>query len=99
MSGTQNDGGVGHNQTIAAERLRFYFDRLRRLDDEIAELGQDKSNVRQQAKGEGFDIKIINMVMQRMRQGRDTVAETDALIALYEGALKGMEGVIHDQHD
>lgn len=90
--------GIGHNRTIAAEQLRGYFHRLRRLDEEIAALAEDKANVRQEARGAGFDIRIMNMVMQRMRQSADVVAETDALIALYEGALKGMEAA-HDRDD
>ncbi|MEQ1890614.1 MAG: GapR family DNA-binding domain-containing protein [Alphaproteobacteria bacterium] len=83
---------AGHNQTVAGEPLREIIKRLGRIDDEIAELAEEKSQVRQMAKRAGFDVRIINIVMQRSRQDRETVAETDQLVEMYERALKAVEG-------
>lgn len=90
MSESGNEG-MGHNQIIAGAQLREFITRLQRIDDEMAALGEDKSAVRQQAKAAGFDVKIINIVMNRRRRDPDVLAEIDAMVEMYERALKGLE--------
>lgn len=75
--------GAGHNSIVARERLREIILRLSRIDDEMAALEEERSAIRQQAKGEGFDVKIINIVMKRRRRDPHALAEIDALL---EGA-------------
>lgn len=85
-----NKNGFGHNSTVPGARLREIIRRLARIDEEMAALGEDKSAIRQQAKGEGFDVKIINIVMNRRRRDPDVLAETDALVEMYERALNAL---------
>lgn len=82
--------GMGHNRAVAGARLREIITRLSRIDAEMAALGEDKSAIRQQAKGEGFDVKIINIVMNRRRRDPEALAETDALVEMYEKALNAL---------
>lgn len=80
--------GKGHN-SIAQGQLRSYFERLERLQEEIDALNADKSELYAEAKGNGFDPKIMRIVATRRRQDTAQRQEQDAMIELYEEALAG----------
>lgn len=85
--------GPGHNSNIsfAKARLRSYFERVEALNEEIDTLNSDKSEVYSEAKAEGFDTKIMRIVLSRRKMERAEVEERDSLIDLYEQALSGMK--------
>lgn len=80
--------GVGHNQ-ISGNRLRAYVARIERIEGEIDELNNDKRDVYAELKSEGFDPKILRIVMRRRQVDRAELDEAEALVALYEDALRG----------
>lgn len=80
--------GVGHN-SVATTKLRQFFESIERLNGEIEALNSDKSEVYQQAKAEGFDVTIMRVVMSRRKMDRADVEERDALVEVYERALRG----------
>lgn len=79
---------VGDN-SLAKGKLRDFFQRIERLNEEIEALNSDKSEVYQQAKAEGFDVTIMRVVLSRRKMERADVQERDALVELYESALSG----------
>lgn len=83
--------GKGHN-SIAKSRLRDFFQRIERLQEEIDAINADKSEVYQEAKAEGFDVKIMRIVISRRQMDRAELEERDALIDLYESVVKGLGG-------
>lgn len=82
--------GKGHN--IAHARLRGFFDRIERLNEEIDALNADKSEVYAEAKGEGFDVKVMRVVLSRRQMDREEIEARDALIELYESVLTASNG-------
>ena len=86
--------GIGHNSGgVSADRLRSFVERVERIDDEIAERNADKSEIYQEAKGEGWDVKAIKAVVaERRKLGKDKAGyqEHKAIVAIYRDAL-GME--------
>jgi uncharacterized protein (UPF0335 family) len=83
--------GPGHNSgSIAADRLRSFVQRIERLQGDIDGLNQDKSDVFKEAKGAGFDTKVMRRVIRRLgalEKDKAAVEEMDALEALYLDAV------------
>lgn len=83
----------GHNSgdvlgQSAQGRLKSFFERLERLDEDLAQIRQDRSEVMQEAKSEGFDPKIIRAVLRLRKMDAAKRSEEEALIDLYLSALE-----------
>ena len=72
----------GHNK--AGEALRGFVAHLEELQAERDEVSERMKEVMREAKGEGFDPKIIRIVLQRRRMSAEAREERDALVASYE---------------
>ena len=73
---------------IAANRLRSFVERVERLHEEKRSLEQDISEVFKEAKGCGFDVKILKLVIRRRGRDRDDLDEEETLVEIYERALR-----------
>lgn len=78
-----------HSQTL----LKAFIDRVKRLEDERAELGADITDVVKEARGAGFDGTKIREVVRWLRKceknGREAMDEAEALFDLYRMAIDG----------
>lgn len=79
--GTKETGG------IAAERLRSFVERIERLEAEKKDLGADIRTVYQEAKGTGFEPKIIRQVIKLRGKEIEERQEEQHLLDLYKTAL------------
>lgn len=77
-----NSGGV------AGERLRSFVERIERLEEEIKGLSDDKKDIYAEAKGEGFDVKILREVVRLRKQDKDERDERETLLDVYLHALE-----------
>lgn len=77
----------GPNLGIAADRLRSIVERIERIEEERAELAGDVRDIFAEAKGAGFDVKIIRQVLKERKLEADDRAEREHLLALYRRAL------------
>ena len=86
--------GEGDDSLTAAAvtRLRTIVERIERLDDELDGLKMDRKEVMSEAKGEGFDTKIISKIVALRKKDKAKIAEEAALIDLYMGAIEGLPG-------
>src|SRR5258708_2341797 len=75
---------------IAGERLRSFVDRIERLEEEKKVLGADIKEVYSEAKGHGFDTKILRKVIALRKKDKEERDEEDTLLDLYKQAL-GMD--------
>ena len=70
------------------QRLRHYIDRIETLEEEKTALADDIRQLYADAKGEGFDSKIMRKVI-RLRKVDDAKRyEEEQLLELYEQALR-----------
>ena len=76
--------------SVSAERLRFFIDRLERLQGEQDELKDQVKDVKAEAKSEGFDLKTIQAVLKLRRKPKHQRSEEEDLLATYLAAL-GMD--------
>ncbi len=72
---------------VAADRLRSFIERVERLEEEKAALGTDIGEVYSEAKGNGFDVKIMRKIVALRKLDSSDRAEQDAILALYRDAL------------
>ena len=72
---------------IAGERLRSFIERIERLEEERRALGADIKEVYAEAKGNGFDAKIMRQVIRLRRMDKDDLDEQETLLAIYKRAL------------
>lgn len=75
---------------IQGDRLKSFIERIERLEEEKQALATDIKDVKSEAKGSGFDVKIINAIIKLRKLDSADVEEQETLIDLYKRAL-GME--------
>lgn len=82
---------VGGN---AGARLKSFVERVIRLEEEKKELGEDVKEVYSEAKGVGFDTKILRKVVKRAQMDAEKRREEDELLEMYESALAGLQDMM-----
>lgn len=78
------DGGTGG---IAAAKLKSFVERIERLEAERAELTADIREVFSEAKGSGFDTKIMRQLIRLRKLETADRQEQEELLDLYRKAL------------
>ena len=83
--------GIGDNSDVlnqgAQNRLKTIIQRIERMEVEKAEILNDIKEIYAEAKGEGFDQKIIRKVVRLRKVHKAKRAEEEALIDLYLSAI------------
>lgn len=74
---------------FAKDQLRAFIERIERLEEEKAALLGDIKEVYAEAKGNGFDTKIMRQVVRIRKLDKSDREEQDALIDLYLSAVGG----------
>jgi uncharacterized protein (UPF0335 family) len=75
---------------IAGDRLRSFIERIERLEEEKKGIQDDIKDIYAEAKGTGFDVKIVRQIIRLRKQGKEERQEMEELLELYKAAL-GME--------
>ena len=75
---------------ISSERLRSIIKRIEKLEEDKAAVGEDLKEVYAEAKGTGFDAKIIRQIVRIRKMEVEKRREQEELLELYKSAL-GME--------
>ena len=74
--------------TSAAQgRLRTVIERLERLEEDKAAVMADMKEVFAEAKGEGYDVKILRKVVRIRKQDKAKRQEEEAILDLYLSAI------------
>jgi uncharacterized protein (UPF0335 family) len=72
---------------IAGERLKSLIERIERLEEEKRALAEDIKEVYSEAKGSGFDTKIIRQIIRIRKRDQDELDEEETLLDVYKRAL------------
>jgi uncharacterized protein (UPF0335 family) len=78
---------------IAGDQLRALVERIERVEEEIKELTESKKEIYLEAKGNGFDVKIVREVIRVRKQDQKTRDEQESLLDVYLQAIKGASRV------
>ena len=72
---------------FAKDHLRSFIERIERLEEEKAALTADIREVYSEAKGTGFDTKIMRQVLRIRKLDTADRQEQEAILDLYLSAL------------
>jgi uncharacterized protein (UPF0335 family) len=72
---------------VAVERLRSFIERIERLEEDKRALSGDIKEVYAEAKGTGFEPKIMRQIVKIRRMDKQEVDEEESLLDLYKRAL------------
>ena len=78
---------------IAGDQLRAIVERIEHVEDEIKELTEAKKEIYQEAKGNGFDVKVLREVIRLRKQDQKERDEQESLLDAYLQAIKGASSV------
>ncbi len=71
----------------AQGRLKTIIERIERLEEDKAAIAGDIKEVMAEAKGEGFDTKILRKVVRLRKQDKAKRQEEEAILDLYLSAI------------
>ena len=74
-------------QGVAGDQLRQLIEKVERLEEEKREVAEQIKEVMAEAKGEGFDIKVVRKLISLRRMKPHDRAEQDELLELYKSAI------------
>jgi uncharacterized protein (UPF0335 family) len=83
----QEQNGMADVGGIAADRLRSFIERIERLEEEKAALAADIREVYAEAKGTGFDTKIMRQLIKLRKMDKDDLDEQETLLDVYKRAI------------
>jgi len=74
----------------AQSQLKSIIERIERLEEDKAAVMNDLKEVYAEAKGNGFDVKVLRKVVRMRKQDKAKRQEEEALIDLYLSAIGGL---------
>jgi uncharacterized protein (UPF0335 family) len=72
---------------VAGEQLKSFIERIERLEEEKRALSGDIKEVYAEAKGTGFEPKIMRQIIKLRKMDKEEVDEEESLLDLYKRAL------------
>ncbi len=72
---------------VAGDRLKSFIERIERLEEEKRALAEDVKEIYSEAKGAGFDVKIIRQIVRIRKMDEDDRDEAEALLDTYLRAI------------
>lgn len=72
---------------VTADELRQFIERIERLDAEKKDLADQQKEVMAEAKGRGYDTKILRKVIALRKRDSNDIAEEEAVLEMYKEAL------------
>ena len=67
--------------------MRQFIERIERLDAEKKDLAEQQKEVMAEAKGRGYDTKVIRKVIALRKRDQNDIAEEEAVLEMYKEAL------------
>jgi uncharacterized protein (UPF0335 family) len=86
MSDEQSSFG-GVQGSVSGDQLRSFIERIQRLEEEKKTIADDIKDVYSEAKGTGFDVKILRKVISIIKEDKDKRQEFEAVLDTYLAAL------------
>ena len=74
-------------EVVESEKLKQIISKIENIEEERAESAELLKDAYNEAKYQGFDVKIIKHVLKLKKKDKDALAEEDNLIETYRAAL------------
>lgn len=86
-------------ESVAQDQLRAFVERIERLEEEKKAIADDIKEIYAEAKGNGFDTKVLRQVIRIRKQDRAERLEQEAILDLYLAALGMAAGPTEREED
>ncbi|MDQ4136901.1 MAG: DUF2312 domain-containing protein [Pseudomonadota bacterium] len=81
------DDAAFQTESIAADQLKSFIERIERLEEEKAGITGDIKEIYAEAKSNGFDTKVIRKIISIRKKDYAERQEEEAILELYLQAL------------
>ena len=82
-----SDAVTDATYNVTAEELRQFIERYEHLEAEKADITDQQKEVMAEAKGRGYDTKVLRKVIALRKRDADDIAEEEAVLDMYKAAL------------
>lgn len=89
-----SEASIGHNSQaevpttkFAAEQLKAIIERIERLEEEKKTISDDIRDIYAEAKGNGYNAKILRKIVALRKQDQDKRREEESILETYQHAL------------
>ena len=72
---------------VTATELRRFIERFERLEQEKKDIADQQKEVMAEAKGRGYDTKVMRKVIALRKRDANDIAEEEAVLEMYKKAL------------
>ncbi len=73
--------------TVTADELRQFIERYEQLESEKKDVTEQQKELMAEAKGRGYDTKVMRKVIALRKRKPDEIAEEEAIMEVYKTAL------------
>ena len=75
------------NYRVTAGELRQFIERFERLEMEKKDIADQQKEVMAEAKGRGYDTKVMKKIIALRKRDKNDIAEEEAVLEMYKEAL------------
>ncbi len=72
---------------VTADELRQFIERFEQLESEKKDVAEQQKELMAEAKGRGYDTKVMKKVVALRKRKPDDIAEEEAVLEMYKQAL------------
>ncbi len=80
---------MSRTDDVAGDQLRAIVERIEQVEEEIKELTEARKEIYLEAKGNGFDVKVLREVIKLRKRDQKEREEHETLLEVYLRAIKG----------
>jgi len=73
--------------TVTADELRQFIERFEQLESEKKDVTEQQKELMAEAKGRGYDTRVMRKVIALRKRKPDEIAEEEAIMEMYKTAL------------
>ena len=78
---------IDSSYRVTADELRQFIERIERLDAEKKDLAEQQKEVMAEAKGRGYDTKVMRKLITLRKRHKNDIADQEAILEMYKEAL------------
>lgn len=72
---------------VTADELRQFIEQYEHLEAEKKDIAEQQKELMAEAKGRGYDTKVMRKIMAMRKRDKDDLAEEEAILEMYKAAL------------
>lgn len=78
---------ITESSIVAAGELAQFIERAEQLASEKADISEQEKELFAEARGRGYDVKVMRKIIRDRKMARDALAEFESIEELYRSAL------------